>query len=496
MTTSATGNRPRRSRGIAAAEYIVVALIMCVACIGVWRRWGTHIKCRMDGAAHKLSFGSGSSDGADACSDDSGSGGAGGGAVAANDAKEPDACVGGACMMGSGNCFVAGTLVQTAEGLRPIETITAGMLVLARDQNGDALDWKPVARAFQHRAPALVTLDLGEAGDAETIEVTPTHLLFSKERGWLPAEQLTPGQDSLVDAGGHDVRVRGVASAPGDVTVYNFEVADYHTYFVGQHSFWAHNTCPHGNDYHCASCGDDEDGNLTGPSYSNNPSGDNSNCFNCAVGADYTLRTGNPTIARPNPYGRMDPSPYTVSQGPDLDRYRGPYAPPPRYFSSDNSGSASQHLASYIEARPYSQGVVALDYNGFGHAVNAAGGGGRPAEIYDPQVGSGVGRTIDIDGATYYETNYASRPPPSSRVSYAPPARGSLPRITTGLANLSLDDPPPRNPRPGSGYRVAKPKPKYLGRMRRGDVVRINGREVRIPRDGKYEVEDGKLYQL
>ena len=30
---------------------------------------------------------------------------------------------------------------------------------------------------------------------------------------------------------------------PKRCTVYNLEVEDYHTYFVGEHGIWVHNTC-------------------------------------------------------------------------------------------------------------------------------------------------------------------------------------------------------------------------------------------------------------
>ena len=35
----------------------------------------------------------------------------------------------------------------------------------------------------------------------------------------------------------------GVVQAPVAETVYNFEVADSHTYFVGESGIWAHNSC-------------------------------------------------------------------------------------------------------------------------------------------------------------------------------------------------------------------------------------------------------------
>lgn len=40
------------------------------------------------------------------------------------------------------------------------------------------------------------------------------------------------------------MRLIGVVGSPSTETVYNIEVADSHTYFVGETRIWVHNTCP------------------------------------------------------------------------------------------------------------------------------------------------------------------------------------------------------------------------------------------------------------
>lgn len=48
-------------------------------------------------------------------------------------------------------CFVAGTLVHTKEGLKPIEQIQVGDLVLSRHESGEGeLCYQPVTRTFQY----------------------------------------------------------------------------------------------------------------------------------------------------------------------------------------------------------------------------------------------------------------------------------------------------------------------------------------------------------
>jgi hypothetical protein len=278
----------RRTWGAAATEYIVVAVLIGISAVAIWSRLGPSAKCRMQVALQKLD--SNSSDEPVSCDDTNGDSAAnsapapapftapsvgdgtssGGGASdnAANPATpaagDSESCPGGVCTV-PGNCFVAGTQVMTEEGALPIERVTVGMRVLSRDQEGDAIAWKPVVHAFSHQTSELVELTIGQRDAPETIAVTPTHRVYAKGRGWVSVDALTPGSDELVDAEGHDVGVLAAVSLTADVTVYNFEVADFHTYYVGQHSFWAHNTCPHGNDYHCFGCGDSASGNLTRP---------------------------------------------------------------------------------------------------------------------------------------------------------------------------------------------------------------------------------------
>lgn len=48
-------------------------------------------------------------------------------------------------------CFVAGTLVHTKEGLRPIEQVKVGDLVLSRHESGEGeMCYQPVTRTFQY----------------------------------------------------------------------------------------------------------------------------------------------------------------------------------------------------------------------------------------------------------------------------------------------------------------------------------------------------------
>ncbi|HEY0709362.1 MAG TPA: polymorphic toxin-type HINT domain-containing protein, partial [Polyangia bacterium] len=149
-------------------------------------------------------------------------------------------CDGPYCM-----CFVAGTLVMTADGHQPIETLTPGTLVLAREENGLAVDHKPVARVYVSRSRSLVRLTSRTTdGRIQETRTTGNHPFFTDTRGWLEAHTLVPGRDRLVDWEGRLVEVLAVESLDQQVPVYNLEVADFHTYFVGETGLWVHNRSP------------------------------------------------------------------------------------------------------------------------------------------------------------------------------------------------------------------------------------------------------------
>jgi hypothetical protein len=76
--------------------------------------------------------------------------------------------------------------------------------------------------------------------DDAPLHVTPGHLFFTLDRGWVPVEALVEGEP-LVDARGLPRAVRGFGVGLARETVYNFEVDETHTYFVGASAILVHN---------------------------------------------------------------------------------------------------------------------------------------------------------------------------------------------------------------------------------------------------------------
>jgi hypothetical protein len=157
----------------------------------------------------------------------------------------------GKALKASGMCFVAGTMVLTAEGNVPIEKIEQGTLVWSRsDETGD-MGWKRVIETFITHPSELVTVDIDVNGDGKSDDVisgTAEHPFWEVTSAkWVEMGRLKPDDHLLNSKGQSTAHIlatrRQLAPADGDrYTTYNFEVEDYHTYFVGHSSIWVHNT--------------------------------------------------------------------------------------------------------------------------------------------------------------------------------------------------------------------------------------------------------------
>ena len=139
-----------------------------------------------------------------------------------------------------GVCFVAGTIVVAQNGDVKIEDIHAGMLVWAKNPETGEEAFKEVVRIFENETDELVHLFV----EGEKITTTPEHPFYVQNKGWIRAIQLRAG-DILVVVNGEYVVLEKVQheilEAP--IKVYNFEVKDFHTYFVGENSVLVHNSC-------------------------------------------------------------------------------------------------------------------------------------------------------------------------------------------------------------------------------------------------------------
>ncbi len=140
-----------------------------------------------------------------------------------------------------GNCFPAGTEVMTPDGLRPIESLAPGDLVLAMNENTGTLEWRPVEAVIVRLDRPVLTLELlDESWQVDELRVTPDHPVWKQGAGWVDAEQLRAG-DRLLSADGTLVTVLSTAHSGIATETYNLTVSGYHTFFVGEAGVWVHN---------------------------------------------------------------------------------------------------------------------------------------------------------------------------------------------------------------------------------------------------------------
>jgi RHS repeat-associated protein len=150
-------------------------------------------------------------------------------------------------VFGRTSCFAAGTLVQTDHGLRPIETIKPGDMVLSRDEKSGRTAYKRVMAVKTPTQDELYTVELDvpqgqQVEHTADFQATATHPWRTADGHWVSTTQLRRGM-KLVRSDGAPARVEWVRDSGRKAPTYNLTVADYHTYFVGKDHIWVHNAC-------------------------------------------------------------------------------------------------------------------------------------------------------------------------------------------------------------------------------------------------------------
>jgi len=138
-------------------------------------------------------------------------------------------------------CFAAGTPVLTVDGLVPIEDVEVGDLVYSRDDETGEESYQEVLHTFVTPDMAVWDVELStDNGTTEVITATYGHPFWVEGSGWTDTENLEVGME-LSTSNESVVKVSGLKLLQDIHTVYNLEVANNHTYFVGNASIWVHN---------------------------------------------------------------------------------------------------------------------------------------------------------------------------------------------------------------------------------------------------------------
>ncbi len=157
-----------------------------------------------------------------------------------------------------GQCFIAGTLVLTAAGLKPIEEIEVGDEVLAYDEETGEQAYKPVTRLFRNTTEEWYHIRV----NGEEIVCTGGHPFYILNAGsdrnivnfegvksngvgkWICARELRVSDKVLLSDGSCGIiETIEVETLSAPATTYNFEVADFHTYYVSESNVLVHNDC-------------------------------------------------------------------------------------------------------------------------------------------------------------------------------------------------------------------------------------------------------------
>lgn len=136
-----------------------------------------------------------------------------------------------------GSCFVAGTPVLMADGsMKKIEDVVVGDIVESYDTETITASISRVSKTYKHANNVVVEL---YSDDGLIVRTTPNHPIYA-DGEFKRAEELTVGA-KMVDADGESVVVSEIRTVAEDGMVFNLEVADTHTYFVGEQKVLVHN---------------------------------------------------------------------------------------------------------------------------------------------------------------------------------------------------------------------------------------------------------------
>jgi hypothetical protein len=132
-------------------------------------------------------------------------------------------------------CFPAGTPVQTVSGLKNIEDIQAGDQVWSYNEETGEIGLQVVIDVMVRESDHTLKLYT----DIEVIETTAQHPFYTRT-GWKNASELDENT-KIRSKSGEEIRIKKVQFLYEPKKVYTFEVAQWHTYFVGNLAWLVHN---------------------------------------------------------------------------------------------------------------------------------------------------------------------------------------------------------------------------------------------------------------
>jgi RHS repeat-associated protein len=147
--------------------------------------------------------------------------------------------------------FTSQTTVATDQGKHPISKLHPGEQVWAYNPKTHKMEVQPILHVWVHQDDDLVDLTItpvkatshdgkAEQTKGELIHTNKKHPFLTIEKGFLPVGQIKIGMH-VVRADGSIGVITGWMLLPGVKTMYNLEVAQDHTFTVGDEQWVVHN---------------------------------------------------------------------------------------------------------------------------------------------------------------------------------------------------------------------------------------------------------------
>ena len=130
-----------------------------------------------------------------------------------------------------------------------IENVKTGDYVVTRSPVTGKNEFKQVLQTYKHLAYETITAKFADAKTGKIVDAltaTPEHPFFVPHKGFVPLGQLSVGTQ-VVTRQEPAVVIASLETHhyPNGIPVYNFQVQDDHSYFVGQANggLWVHTSC-------------------------------------------------------------------------------------------------------------------------------------------------------------------------------------------------------------------------------------------------------------
>ncbi len=132
-------------------------------------------------------------------------------------------------------CFTEGTLVKTENGFKTIQNIKIGDKVWSYNETTKEKELRKVTNTFVLQRESTYTLSFG----GKNVEASSDHPFYTGTR-WVETASLHIG-DSIQLFTGQKTVIDSIDFTAGYTDVYNFEVEDFHNYYVGKEGMLVHN---------------------------------------------------------------------------------------------------------------------------------------------------------------------------------------------------------------------------------------------------------------